>query len=68
MLFVVHVPLLLYLLKLLVIVFDLLLESLDLICVLRNDLLAEVGPFRELLFDFLMIGEVLRQILYDACH
>ena len=68
LLLIVHVPLLLYLLELLVVVLDLLLESLDLVRVLLNDLLAEVRPFGELLLYFLVISEILGQILNNACH
>ena len=49
-------------------VLNLRLQILDLLLVLLNDFLAEVGSFGELFFDLFVILEVLTQVSYNAFH
>ena len=47
---------------------DLLLQLLDLCGILLDNLLTEVRTLCQLFLNFLVIRQVLRQILNDACH
>jgi hypothetical protein len=48
--------------------FNILPQLFNLLLVPGNDLLTEVAPFSQLLFDLPMVKQVLLQLLYDDLH
>ena len=55
-------------LELLVSILNLSLQVYYLLLVLLDDLLAEVGALSELLLDFFVVFQVLRQVRYNTLH